>query len=310
MNRKQKRSLAKILIAGVLTVFAVIIGMIGDTKDVLAFDILQYICIAAAYLLVGLKVLTRAVRGVIGGELLDENFLMAIATIGAMVLGEYVEGVAVMLFYQVGELFQSLALSSSRRSITALMELCADSATVIRDGDAFDVEPDEVAIGETLLVKPGEKIPLDGVILEGSTSLNTAALTGESLPRRAGVGDEVMSGCINGDGLIKLRTTKVFGESTVARLLDLVENSAAKKSRSESFITRFARVYTPVVVALAAILAVIPSLLTGDWAHWIYQGLNFLVISCPCALVISVPLSFFGGIGAASKRGILVKGGN
>ncbi|MBE6612036.1 MAG: heavy metal translocating P-type ATPase [Ruminococcaceae bacterium] len=307
MNKKQKRALRKILLAGILLLAGALIGFLGDS---LPITIIRYILIGLAYVLVGLEVLIRAVRGILHGELLDENFLMAIATVGAMILGEYVEGVAVMLFYQVGELFQSLAVASSRKSITALMDLRADYADVIRGGAELRVDPEEVAVGEIIIVKPGEKIPLDGEIVEGETSLNTAALTGESLPRHAVVGDAVMSGCINGEGLVKIRTTKPFGESTVAKILDLVENSAAKKSKSENFITKFARVYTPSVVIGAALLAVLPSIVTGDWGKWVYQGLNFLVISCPCALVISVPLSFFGGIGAASRRGILVKGGN
>ncbi len=307
MNKKQKRSLIKIITASLLLVIGAAVGALSDST--VAFYV-ELCVIGAAYLLVGADVLVRSVRGILHGELLDENFLMAIATVGAMILGEFVEGVAVMLFYQVGELFQSLAVASSRRSISALMDLRADAAEVLRDGKSLRVDPDEVEVGEIILVRPGEKVPLDGDIVEGITSLNTAALTGESLPRRAEVGDAVMSGCINGEGLIKIRTTKPFGESTVAKILDLVENSAAKKSKSESFITKFARVYTPAVVFAATALAFIPSIITGDWHRYVYLGLNFLVISCPCALVISVPLSFFGGIGAASKRGILVKGGN
>jgi len=307
MTKKQRRTLGKILAAACLTVIGVLAGALGDG---LVFDSILYIALAAAYLLVGLEVLIRAVRGVIGGQLLDENFLMAIATVGAILLGEVHEGVAVMLFYQIGELFQSLAVASSRRSITSLMDMRADFAEVERGGTLQRVDPEEVAVGEIIVVKPGEKLPLDGEIVEGTTTLNTAALTGESLPQSVTVGDAVMNGCVNGEGVIRVRTTKPYGESTVAKILDLVENAASKKSRRERFITRFARVYTPVVVIAAALLAVIGSLITGDFRKWIAQGLTFLVISCPCALVISVPLSFFGGIGAASKRGILVKGGS
>jgi len=307
MTKKQKRQTRKILAAALLVIAGAAAGAVSDA---LPAEIVRLVCFAAAYICVGLEVLIKAVRGILHGELLDENFLMAIATVGAMILGEYTEGVAVMLFYQIGELFQSLAVANSRKSITALMDLRADHACVIREGGEITVDPEEVAVGEIILVRPGEKIPLDGEVEEGTTSLNTAALTGESLPRSAAPGDAVLSGCINGEGLIKIRVTKPFGESTVAKILDLVENSAAKKSKSESFITKFARVYTPAVVIAAAVLAFLPPIFTGEWAKWIYQGLNFLVISCPCALVISVPLSFFGGIGAASKRGILVKGGS
>ncbi|MBQ8250044.1 MAG: cadmium-translocating P-type ATPase [Clostridia bacterium] len=303
LTRKQKRQLKKIIVAAVL--FAA-----GIVTSVFEISYIPLLFFAAAYIVVGLEILIKAVKGLFSAQLLDENFLMAIATVGAFALGEFSEGVAVMLFYQVGELFQSIALSRSRRSITALMDLRADSADVERDGAVISVDPSEVEVGEVIVLKPGEKIPLDGVIIEGASSLNTAALTGESMPRAVSVGDDVLSGSVNGEGLIRVRTTKKFGESTVSKILDLVENSAAKKSRREAFITRFARWYTPIVVAAAVLISVLPPIFDGAWSKWVYQGLNFLVISCPCALVISVPLSFFGGIGAASKRGILIKGGN
>ena len=302
-TRKQKRQLKKIIIAAIL--FA---GGIVTSLFEIAY--IPLVLFAAAYITVGLEILIKAVRGLFLAQLLDENFLMAIATVGAFVLGEFSEGVAVMLFYQVGELFASIAVSRSRRSITELMDLRADSADVEREGTVICVDPAEVKIGEVIVLKPGEKIPLDGEVIEGTSSLNTAALTGESMPRSVSVGDEVLSGSVNGEGLIRVRVTKLFGESTVSKILELVENSAAKKSRREAFITRFARWYTPIVVASAVLISVIPPIFDGEWAKWAYQGLNFLVISCPCALVISVPLSFFGGIGAASKCGILIKGGN
>ncbi len=303
LTKKQKRTLRRIATASVLFT-------LGIALEIAGIRYLPLAAFAAAYIIVGLGVLVKAVKGVVAAQLLDENFLMAIATVGAFALGEFTEGVAVMLFYQIGELFQSIAVSRSRKSISALMDLRADHANVIRDGGVVTVDPDEVAVGEIIAVKPGEKIPLDGTVTEGTTTVNTAALTGESLPRSVTVGDEVLSGCVNGEGLIHVRVTKPSHESTVAKILDLVENSAAKKSRREAFITRFARWYTPIVVTAAVILALIPSLITGEWQKWVYQGLNFLVISCPCALVISIPLAFFGGIGAASRRGILIKGGN
>ena len=306
MTKKQKRSLYKIIAAAVLFVA----GMLLEHK--FGLRIASMIVFLAAYVLVGLEILVKAVRGIAGGELLDENFLMSIATLGAFALGDFSEGVAVMLFYQVGELFQSCAVASSRKSITGLMELRADYADVERGGEVLRVDPDEVEIGEVIVIKPGERIPLDCRIIEGSTSVDTSALTGESLPRTAGTGDELLSGCVNREGLIRAEVTKPFGESTVAKILDMVENSSAKKSKSENFITRFARVYTPAVVAAALVIAIVPPIIFGfdSFPKWIFQGLSFLVISCPCALVISVPLAFFGGIGGASKRGILVKGGN
>ncbi len=256
-------------------------------------------------------VLWRAVRNITRGQVFDENFLMALATVGAFATGEYPEGVAVMLFYQVGEWFQSYAVGRSRQSIASLMDIRPDYANIERDGKLHRVDPDSVAVGDVIVVKAGEKIPLDGVVLEGASAVDSAALTGESLPRDVQPGDDVISGCINKSGLLRVRVTKIFGESTVAKILDLVENSSSKKARAENFITRFARYYTPAVVIAAALLAVVPPLALGyAWNEWIHRALIFLVISCPCALVISVPLSFFGGIGGASKRGVLVKGSN
>ncbi len=268
------------------------------------------------YLIIGYDILKKAVLGIVHGEVFDENFLMAVATVGAIALGEYVEGTAVMLFYQIGELFQSYAVGKSRKNITALMDIRPDYANVEQDGELVQVDPDEVEPGTIITVQPGEKVPIDGVIVEGTSTLNTSALTGESLPREAEEGDEVISGCVNMSGVIRMRTTKEFGESTVSKILDLVENSSMKKSRSENFITRFARYYTPAVCIGALVLAVMPpviNLLTGqtaNWSQWVIRALTTLVISCPCALVISIPLSFFGGIGGASAKGILVKGSN
>ena len=265
---------------------------------------------AAAYLVIGCDVLYKAVRGVLGGELINENFLMAIATVGAFAIGKYAEGVEVMLFYQIGEMFQHYAVGKSRRSIASLMDIRPDTATVRRDGELREVDAEEVAVGETLVIRPGERVPLDAVVVEGESMLDTAALTGESVPRAA-AGDTLLSGCINLTGLLTARAVKPAEESTASRILELVENASARKSRSERFITRFARVYTPLVVGLAVLLAVLPPLVTGQaFSVWLYRALSFLVVSCPCALVISVPLSFFGGIGGASRQGILVKGGN
>ena len=271
---------------------------------------LRLVAFLVPYLIVGGGVLWKAARNIARGQIFDENFLMALATVGALVIGEYPEAVFVMLFYEVGELFEHVAVGKSRKSITALMDIRPDYANVERDGELVQVDPEEVPAGSWIVVKPGEKVPLDGVVEEGVSSLNTMNLTGESLPRDVGPGDQVISGCINLSGLLRVRTTKEFGESTVAKILDLVENSAASKSQSEAFITRFARWYTPVVVIGAVLLAVIPPLFMGQWSRWIHQALVFLVISCPCALVLSVPLSFFGGIGGASRCGILVKGAN
>ena len=266
-----------------------------------------------SYLVVGFEILKKAVRNIFRGKVFDENFLMAVATIGAFAIGEFPEAVAVMLFYQVGELFQSYAVDKSRKSIASLMDIRPDYANIEKDGKVEKVDPDEVKIGDIIIVKTGEKIPLDGVIIEGRSSLDTMALTGESVPRVVKTEDEVLSGCINKDGLLKIRVTKEFGESTVSRILDLVENASSKKSKSENFITKFAKYYTPTVVIIAVLLAFIPPIILKDFSTfsvWLYRALSFLVVSCPCALVISIPLSFFGGIGGASKMGILIKGSN
>ena len=302
MSKKQKKTLVRIILSAVLLVAAALIPVGGIVKLVLFL---------IPYAVIGWDVLWKAIRNIAHGQVFDENFLMAIATVGAFALGEYPEGVAVMLFYQVGELFQSYAVGRSRQSIAALMDIRPDYANIEQDGKLVQVDPEDVAVGDTIVIKAGEKIPLDGVVLEGSSAVDTAALTGDSLPRDVNPGDDVVRGCINQSGLLKVRVTKVFGESTVAKILDLVENSSSKKARAENFITRFARYYTPVVVIGAVLLAVLPPLLFGgDWSDWLQRALIFLVISCPCALVISVPLSFFGGIGGASKQGILVKGSN
>lgn len=307
MTKKQKKMVARIGISAVLLVAAMLVPYDGPWRFVLFLP---------AYAVIGWDVLWKALRNILHGRVFDECFLMAIATLGAFATGffgegEYPEAVFVMLFYQVGELFQSYAVGKSRRSIAQLMDIRPDSANVERDGQVEEVDPDEVAVGETIVVKPGERVPLDGVVLEGASTLDTAALTGESAPREIGPEGEILSGCVNLTGVLKVRVTKEFGESTVSKILDLVENSSAKKARVESFITKFSRVYTPTVVIAAALLAVLPPLiLGGGWADWIRRALMFLVVSCPCALVCSVPLSFFGGIGGASRNGILVKGGN
>ena len=302
MSKKQKKMLVRIGAGAVLFALALLLPAEG-TLRLAAFIV--------PYAVVGWDVLWRAVRNITRGQVFDENFLMALATVGAFATGEYPEGVAVMLFYQVGEWFQSYAVERSRQSIASLMDIRPDYANIERDGKLQRVDPDSVAVGDVIVVKAGEKIPLDGVVLEGASAVDTAALTGESLPRDVQPGDDVVSGCINKSGLLRVRVTKIFGESTVAKILDLVENSSSKKARAENFITRFARYYTPAVVIAAALLAVVPPLALGyAWNEWIHRALIFLVISCPCALVISVPLSFFGGIGGASKRGVLVKGSN
>lgn len=302
MSRKQKTVLARIIISAVLCVVAGLLPIDGVWK-LLAFSV--------PYLVIGYDVLWGAVRNIIHGQVFDEQFLMAIATLGAFAIEDYPEAAAVMLFYQVGELFQSIAVGKSRKSISALMDICPEYAVVLRDGEEVTVPPEEVGIGEVLIIKPGEKIPLDGEITEGSTTVNTAALTGESLPVDKTVGDRVISGTINLSGVIKVKAQSLYEESTVSKILELVENSAEKKARAENFITRFARYYTPCVVIGAVLLAVIPPLFfSKEWSMWINRALIFLVVSCPCALVVSVPLSFFGGIGGASREGILIKGAN
>lgn len=311
MNKKQKKALAQIVSAIVLLI---VISLVLNQISVNSY--VEFILYMVPYLLVGYDILKKALKGIKNKQVFDENFLMAVATLGAILLGDYKEGVAVMLFYQIGELFQSYAVGKSRRNISELMDIRPDYANVERDGKLEKVDPDEVEIGTVIVVGPGEKIPIDGVILEGETTLNTSALTGESLPREAKKDDEVISGCINMTGVIKIKTQKEFGESTVSKILDLVENSSSKKSRSENFISKFARYYTPIVCYSALALAVLPPLfnvVTGNQAmiaQWVYRALTFLVISCPCALVISIPLSFFAGIGGASNQGVLVKGSN
>ena len=302
MSRKQKTVLARIIISAVLCVIAGLLPIEGVWK-LLAFSV--------PYLVIGYDVLWGAVRNIIHGQVFDEQFLMAIATLGAFAIEDYPEAAAVMLFYQVGELFQSIAVGKSRKSISALMDICPEYAVVLRDGEEVTVPPEEVGIGEVLIIKPGEKIPLDGEITEGSTTVNTAALTGESLPVDKTVGDRVISGTINLSGVIKVKAQSLYEESTVSKILELVENSAEKKAKAENFITRFARYYTPCVVIGAVLLAVIPPMFfSQEWSTWINRALIFLVVSCPCALVVSVPLSFFGGIGGASREGILIKGAN
>ena len=301
MKQKEKRIVIRILVAAVLVAIAKIVPLEGIWR-LLAFLL--------PYAVVGWDVLWRAVRNILRGQVFDENFLMALATVGAFCIGEYPEGVLVMLLYQVGELFQDLAVGRSRKSIASLMDIRPDWANIEKDGKLIQVSPEEVKVGEIITVKAGERIPLDGVVTEGTSLLDTAALTGESLPRSVAPGDEVISGCVNESGLLRIQVSSEYGESTVARILELVENSSARKAQYENFITRFARWYTPVVVIAAVLLAVIPPLFVGNWSEWLNRALIFLVVSCPCALVISVPLSFFGGIGGASRKGILVKGGN
>ena len=309
MNKKQKKVFTRIIVAAVLMVVLSLLPIDGWLKFVLFM---------IPYLVIGHDILLKAWKGILNRQVFDENFLMAVATIGAILLGDYKEGVAVMLFYQIGELFQSYAVGKSRRNISELMDIRPDYANIEKeDGTLEQVDPDEVGIGSVIVVQPGEKVPIDGVIEEGRTSLNTSALTGESLPREAGVGDEVISGCINMSGVLKIRTTKEFGESTVSKILDMVENASSKKSRSENFISKFAKYYTPAVCYGALALAILPPLvrllflgMTPEWGDWVMRALTFLVISCPCALVISIPLSFFAGIGGASNAGGLVKGSN
>ena len=307
MNKKQKKMLIRIIIAAVLIVVFSLLPAEGY---------LRFVLFMIPYLVIGYDILKKAFKGILNKQVFDENFLMAVATVGAILLGDYSEGVAVMLFYQIGELFQSYAVGKSRRNISELMDIRPDYANIEKDGTLEQVDPDEVEIGTIIVVQPGEKVPIDGVIIEGISTLNTSALTGESLPRDAKAGDEVISGCINMTGLLKIRTTKEFGESTVSKILELVENSSSRKSKSENFISKFAKYYTPAVCYGALALALIPPivlLIMGKpamWGDWIYRALTFLVISCPCALVISIPLSFFAGIGGASNQGILVKGSN
>ena len=309
MNKKQKKVFTRIIVAAVLMVVLSLLPIDGWLKFVLFM---------IPYLVIGHDILLKAWKGILNRQVFDENFLMAVATIGAILLGDYKEGVAVMLFYQIGELFQSYAVGKSRRNISELMDIRPDYANIEKeDGTLEQVDPDEVEIGSVIVVQPGEKVPIDGVIEEGRTSLNTSALTRESLPREAGVGDEVISGCINMSGVLKIRTTKEFGESTVSKILDMVENASSKKSRSENFISKFAKYYTPAVCYGALALAILPPLvrllflgMTPEWGDWVMRALTFLVISCPCALVISIPLSFFAGIGGASNAGVLVKGSN
>ena len=326
MTKKQKKVLLRILIsAGLLVILQCIPADLWNRLDGILFPgagrVLRLLCYLADYLVIGGDILKKALKGIRNKQLLDENFLMAIATVGAMALaiyenGDYLEAIAVMLFYQIGELFQSVAVGRSRRSISALMDIRPDYANVEEDGGLVRVDPDEVAVGTVIVVQPGEKVPIDGVVTEGTSSLNTAALTGESLPRDVKPGEEVISGCVNMTGVLKVRTTREFGESTASKILDLVENASSRKSRSENFISKFARVYTPAVCAAALVLFLVPPVvrlvmgLAPEFGNWLYRALTFLVVSCPCALVISIPLSFFAGIGGASRAGILVKGSN
>ena len=308
MTKKQKKVLFRIIISAVLAAVLCLMPVENQYVRLALFLI--------PYLIIGYDILRKAVLGIVNGQVFDENFLMALATVGAIILGEYVEGTAVMLFYQIGELFQSYAVGKSRRNISALMDIRPDYANIEQDGQLEQVDPDDVAVGTVIVVQPGEKVPIDGVVVGGSSTLNTSALTGESLPREVREGDEVISGCVNLTGLLRMETTKEFGESTVSKILDLVENSSMKKSKSENFITRFARYYTPAVCIGALALALLPpvaNLVMGNpagWSQWVIRALTTLVISCPCALVISIPLSFFGGIGGASSKGVLVKGSN
>ncbi len=311
MTRKQKKVLIRVIISAILVVGLRITFQFADVNKYI-----ELVCYLVPYFIIGYDILKKAVLGIFHGEVFDENFLMAIATVGAIALGEYVEGTAVMLFYQIGELFQSYAVGKSRRNISDLMDIRPDYANVYEGDELVQVDPDDVEIGTVIVVKPGEKVPIDGEVVEGTSTLNTSALTGESLPREVKAGDEVISGCVNMSGVLKIKTTKPFGDSTVSKILELVENSSMKKSRSENFITRFAKYYTPAVCIGALALAVLPpviNIIIGNpaaWSKWVIRALTTLVISCPCALVISIPLSFFGGIGGASAKGILVKGSN
>lgn len=327
MNKKQRKMMGRILIAaGILLALQFVPAEAFDRIDAALFPyagrVIRLSCYLFNYLLIGHDILKKAIKGILNGKAFDENFLMTVATVGAMVLaisenGDYLEAIAVMLFYQVGEWFQGYAVGKSRRNISSLMDIRPDYANIEKNGKLVQVAPDSVPIGSIIVVQPGEKVPLDGMVVEGNSSLNTSALTGESLPREASVGDEVISGCISLTGVLKIQTTKAFGESTVSKILDLVENASSRKSKSEDFISKFAKVYTPIVCYAAMALALLPPVirslfmgLPADWSVWIYRALTFLVISCPCALVISIPLSFFAGIGGASRAGILVKGSN
>ncbi len=306
MNANQKKLRLRILISFALFLLAAVLEHAAIVEN----QILLLLCYLIPYGLVGYDIVRKAILGIGHGQMLDENFLMLIATIGAFATNKWSEAVAVMLFYQIGELFQSIAVERSRKSISDLMDICPEYANVERNGALEQVDPDEVSVGETIVIKPGERVPLDGTVLEGNSSVDTSALTGESVPREIHVGDDIVSGCINGSGLLRVQTTREFEDSMVAKILELVENSAEKKAKTENFITRFARIYTPLVVAAAVLLAVIPPLLGQSWSVWIHRACTFLVISCPCALVISIPLGFFSGIGAASRQGVLIKGGN
>ena len=307
MSKKQKKVLIRIIVSAALLIILHFVPVTGWVR---------FLVYMVPYLVIGYDILKKAGKGILNRQVFDENFLMAVATVGAICLGDYVEGASVMLFYQIGELFQSYAVGKSRRNISQLMDIRPDYANIEVDGNLEQVDPDEVEIGTVIVVQPGEKVPIDGVVVDGTSTLNTSALTGESVPREVQNGDEVISGCINLTGLLKIRTTKEFGESTVSKILDLVENASSKKSRSENFISRFAKIYTPAVCYGALALAILPPVvrlimgISPEWGDWIYRALTFLVISCPCALVISIPLSFFAGIGGASREGVLVKGSN
>ncbi len=313
MNKKQKKMLVRIIIAAALMIILHFVPVKG---------VIRFLLYLIPYFVIGYDILRKAFKGIMNHQVFDENFLMAVATVGAIIValsenGDYTEAIAVMLFYQIGELFQSYAVGKSRRNISELMDIRPDYANVEVDGKLEQADPDEVEIGSVIVVKPGEKVPIDGIIIDGNSTLNTSALTGESVPRDAKCGDEIISGCINLSGVLKIRTTKEFGESTVSKILDLVENSSSKKSKSENFISKFAKYYTPAVCYSALALAILPPVVrmlfmsaSPEWATWIYRALTFLVISCPCALVISIPLSFFAGIGGASREGVLVKGSN
>lgn len=307
MSKKLKKRIKRVAIGAAIYLIAVISShLLGNMPEVIRF-----LLFIAAYIVIGGDVVKKAIKNIGKGQVFDENFLMMVATVGAILVKDYSEAVAVMLFYQVGECFQSYAVSKSRKSITDLMDIRPDHANVMRDGEWIEIAPEEAVIGEIIMVKPGEKVPLDGTVIEGSSTLDTMTLTGESLPRDIKTGEEIISGCVNGNGVLQIRVSKEFGQSTVAKILDLVENAGNKKAQAENFITKFARYYTPIVVICAVLLAIIPPIiLGGGWSDWIYRALEFLVISCPCALVISIPLSFFGGLGGASKAGILVKGSN